>query len=86
VALDLRAVLLVAGIGDRQLGQLERVARDVELTIRRHAQPEPNPAVPRSAISFSMESVSTVRRPSTYHAASTITRPSSRARDATAAM
>ena len=41
VALDLRAVVLVAGVGDRQLGQLEGVADRVELGVGRHAQAEP---------------------------------------------
>ena len=41
VALDLRAVMFVAGIGDRQLGQVEGVAHQVELLFARHTQPEP---------------------------------------------
>ena len=65
MALDLRAVVLVAGVGDRQLGQVERVA-DLRrarrrVGIRRPSQPKPAP--PRSAASFSIESVSRVRVP-----------------------
>ncbi len=41
MALHLGAVVLVAGIGDRQLRQLERVPHEVELVIGRHPQPEP---------------------------------------------
>ena len=41
VALDLRAVVLVAGVGDGQLGQVEGVAGLVELGVARHPQPEP---------------------------------------------
>jgi hypothetical protein len=41
VTLDLRAVVLVAGVRDRQLGELEGIAYLVELGLGGHAQTEP---------------------------------------------
>ncbi len=41
VALDLRAVVLLAGVVDGQLGQVEGVADRVELGLARHPQAEP---------------------------------------------
>ena len=77
VALDLRAVVLVAGIGDRQLRQVEGVTRRVEFDVPRH--PQSQPAEPGAAAlrrqlldRIGLEGPTTL---DVCHAASTITGP-----------
>ena len=41
MALDLRALVLVTGVGDRQVGDVEHLRRLVELAVGRHPQAEP---------------------------------------------
>ena len=62
MALDLGTIVLVPGVGDGQLRELERFAASVSSSSAGIRSPShPNPPLPRSAASSSIESASSVR-------------------------